>query len=255
MTTLKQKLAQQQALLGTFLKTPHYHTSEVLSRAGLDVLCLDAEHAPYSRADLDANILACRANQQDVLIRVPNDHHDTLLNALDLGATGVVVPHVKSASQLNQIIQHCFYGDKGRGYAGSTRAAGYTTQSIQENLSINRQQTVVIAQLEDLAALDDIDKIMAVDGCDCYFIGRMDLTVALGETDPKAPAVMAAVSDIVAAAKRANKTTGMFIADMSELGMWLAQGVSLFLLNSDHGFMLAGAKALKQNFEQANKPS
>lgn len=250
MSTLKQRLASNQPLVGIFVKTAHYHVAEVLSKTPLDVLCLDAEHAPFSREALDSCVLACRAEQKPVLIRVADDAPSTILNALDIGATGVVVPHVKNAEQLQAIVRMSFYGDKGRGYAGSTRAAGYTTQSIQQNLSLN-QQTVVVAQIEDLEALDNIDEIAQVDGVDCLFIGRMDLTVALGETNPSAPRVMQALDTIISAAGKQGKTTGMFVGDLSELPHWIDKGVALFLLASDHNFMLAGAKALRATFDDA----
>ncbi|PTT97361.1 aldolase, partial [Pseudomonas sp. HMWF031] len=97
---LKQALKNKQSLLGTFIKTPHYNVIEVLAHASMDVLCLDAEHAPFSRQDLDTCILAARAGNMPVLVRTPNDAPETLLNVLDMGADGVVVPHVKTAEQL-----------------------------------------------------------------------------------------------------------------------------------------------------------
>ncbi len=251
MANLKQQLSEQKPILGTFLKTPHYHVAEVLAKSDLQALCIDAEHAPYSRADLDANVLSCRANDMPVLIRVQNDNPETLLNALDIGATGVVVPHVKTAAQLEQIVRHCYYGDGGRGYAGSTRAAGYTTQNIQINLNLNKATTVVIAQLEDLEALENIEQICQVENVDCLFVGRMDLTIALGETDPKAKAVVEAVDLIVETANRYKVTTGMFVGDLNELSGWISKGVSLFLLSSDQSFMLSGAKNLHDKFTQA----
>ena len=48
---LKQALKNKQSLLGMFIKTPHYNVIEVLAHASMDVLCLDAEHAPFSRQD------------------------------------------------------------------------------------------------------------------------------------------------------------------------------------------------------------
>lgn len=250
MSSLKLNLQAKQAILGTFLKTPHYQVAEVLSRTKLEVLCIDAEHAPFSRTDLDTCVLSCRANQMPVLIRTPDDAPATILNALDIGANGIVVPHVKTAAQLEAIVEHAFYGSKGRGYAGSTRAAGYTTSSLKDNLTKNLN-TVVVAQIEDLVALDNIDDIASVEGCDCLFIGRMDLTVALGETDAKAPSVIAAVEKVLAAANKNNVTTGMFVGDLSELDYWMKKGVCLFLLSSDQSFILAGANALSNKFEEA----
>lgn len=253
MSKFKQHLSQQLPLLGTFVKTPHSHNTEVLSTIGFSTLCLDAEHAPFDRTSLDQCVLAAKANQQHVIIRLPNDHHDTILNALDLGADGIVVPHVKSAAQIERVVKHSYYGHNGRGYAGSTRMAGYTTVNLKNNLLHNKENTSVIAQIEDLDALAELDDICQVDGLDCIFIGRMDLTVALGETDPNAPKVIETVNNIVATAQKYRMPTGMFIANLDELDDWLKQQVSLFLLGSDHSFMLAGARQLQLRFNQATK--
>jgi 2-keto-3-deoxy-L-rhamnonate aldolase RhmA len=242
MHEFKQALANKQPLLGTFIKTPHFHNTEVLSKVGFATLCLDAEHAPFDRRDLDTCILAAKANQQHVLVRIPNDHHDTILNTLDLGADGIVVPHVKSAQQLQNIVEQCYYGHNGRGYAGSTRMAGYTTNNMQQNLAHNANNTVVIAQIEDLDALDQLDAICQV-----------DLTVALGETDPNAPKVLETVTKIVQIANKYELATGMFIANLDELDHWLKQHVSLFLLGSDHSFILSGARQLQAKFEQSKQ--
>jgi 2-keto-3-deoxy-L-rhamnonate aldolase RhmA len=253
MQNFKEQLEVKAPLLGTFIKTPHHHNIEVLSRVGFSTLCLDAEHAPFDRGDLDRCILAAKANRQHVIVRVENDKHDTILNALDLGADGILVPHVKTAEQLKNVISHCYYGDNGRGYAGSTRMAGYTTQSISQNLTKNLNETTVIAQIEDLEAIDNLEQICQIPNLDCLFIGRMDLTVALGETDAKAPRVLELVNKIVEVANKYQVTTGMFIGDLNELDDWVKQKVSLFLLGSDHSFMLAGARQLQQKFEEVIK--
>jgi len=248
---LKQTLATKEPLLGTFIKTPHFHNTEVLAHTDLDVLCLDAEHAPFDRSDLDTCVLAAKSQQKPVIIRVPDSENATILNALDLGADGVVIPHVLNAEHARRIVQKCFYGPDGRGYAGSTRFAGYTTSKLPDNLAANKKETCVIAQIEDLEAVEDIDAICQVEGIDCIFIGRMDLTVALQQTDASHPDVLAAVNKVVAATQKHNKNCGMFVGNLNELPLWIKAGVSLFLLGSDHGFMLSGAAQLKQVFESS----
>jgi 2-keto-3-deoxy-L-rhamnonate aldolase RhmA len=249
--SLKNKLTTKQPIIGTFIKTPHFHNTEVLAHTSLDVLCLDAEHAPFDRADLDKCVLAAKSQQKSVIIRVPNTESSSILNALDIGADGVVLPHILNAEHAREVVKKCFYGPEGRGYAGSTRFAGYTTKKLPENLKSNANQTCVIAQIEDLEAVNNIDEICQVEGIDCIFIGRMDLTVALEQTNASHPDVMAAVEKVVDATNKYNKNCGMFVGDLTELPRWIAMGVSLFLLGSDHNFMLSGAAQLKQTFTDA----
>ena len=108
-----------------------------------------------------------------------------------------------------------------------------------------RERTVVVAQIEDLEALKNLDAIVAVDGIDALFIGRIDLTVALGAQSPDEPNVLDAIDVIIATARKAGKPIGMFAPRDPDVAGWAAKGVSLFLQGSDHAFLRAGAKAAR----------
>ena len=243
--TLKERIAAGDALLGTFLKTPHPHIVEVLATAGLDLLCIDAEHAPFDRRDIDLCVLAARAGGLPVIVRPPSAAPEAVLNALDCGADGVLVPHVRSVAAAQAVTDAAHYRPGGRGYAGSTRAAGYGLMPMAEHRDRSARRTVVIAQIEDADALDDIDAIAAVDGIDALFIGRIDLTVSLGCSDPDDAVVVAACHRIVAAALAHRRPVGMFLSRPGDTAEWRAAGASLFLLGSDHGFLRNGAAALR----------
>jgi 2-keto-3-deoxy-L-rhamnonate aldolase RhmA len=246
--TFKQRIAGQEPMLGTFVKTPHPHIVEVLASTGLDCLCLDAEHAPFDRRDLDLCILAARAASMPVIVRPPSSAHEQILNALDCGADGVLVPHVRSAEEAQAVAKAAHYGAGGRGYAGSSRAAGYGSIAIPDHLAKSAARSVVIAQIEDLEALDEIEAIAAVEGIDALFIGRIDLTIALGCTDPDDPKVVEALELIIAAGKNSGRPVGMFTSKPTDAAIWRDKGVSLFLLGSDHSFLKSGAASLRQQF-------
>lgn len=241
---LKARLAAGELLIGTFVKTPSPIVVEILALTDLACLCLDAEHAPFDRLAIDACVMAARAGGKDVLVRIAATVPEHVLNALDCGATGIVAPHVRSADEARALARMCRYGAGGRGYAGSSRAAGYTTRTMAANLAAADERTTVIAQIEDPEAIDAIDAIAQVDGIDCLFVGRADLTVAYGTTDQDDPRVVAAVEAVCAAGRRHGRPVGMFVARESDVPGWAARGASLFLLGSDHGFLLAGAARL-----------
>jgi staphyloferrin B biosynthesis citrate synthase len=243
--SFKERLTKGDYILGTFLKTPHAHLVEVLASTGLDCICLDAEHAPFDRRDLDMCILAGRAGNFPTLVRITHASDEQILNALDCGADGVVIPHVKTADQARAVAKACHYGPGGRGYAGSSRAAGYGLTPMSAHQGASAARTVVIAQIEDVEALDEIDAIAAVEGIDALFVGRIDLTVALGCTDPDDPRVIAAVDQIVTACVTAGRTVGMFLPRPTDVAQWRAKGVSFFLLGSDHSFMRTGVAAMR----------
>lgn len=242
--TFRQRLLARELLVGTWIKTPSPIVCEVLGRSGLDTLCLDAEHAPFGRLELDACIAATRAAGLTPLVRVPSAGRHEILNALDCGATGIVVPHVETAEAAEALCQDSLYGPRGRGYSGSTRAAAFGARAIADQLRRSADETTIIAQIEDLQALEAIEEIAAVERIDGLFVGRMDLTVALGKTDPSDPVVVEAVEKICASGLDAGKAVGMFVSDVEETHHWKEKGASFFLLASDHAFLLAGARDL-----------
>lgn len=243
----KQRLGAGESLLGTFLKTPHPHVVEVLAGGGLDCICIDAEHAPFDRSAIDLCVMAARAGNLPAIVRPASAAPHELLNALDCGADGIIVPHIRSAREAEQLARVARYGPGGRGFAGSTRASGYGLISITDHLANTAARTAVIAQIEDAEALDDIDAIAAVDGIDALFVGRIDLTISLGCTSPDDPRVVDAVERIVASCKQAGRPSGMFLSRAGDVNSWREKGCSLFLLASDHNFLRSGARAMRND--------
>jgi len=111
--------------VGTFVKTTAPQIIEILAGAGLDFAVLDAEHAPWDRGSLDTALLAGRAAGLPLFVRVPDGSAGTVLSALDLGACGLLAPHVDSAEQARDVVANARYVGGRRGYSGS-RGAGQT---------------------------------------------------------------------------------------------------------------------------------
>jgi 2-keto-3-deoxy-L-rhamnonate aldolase RhmA len=248
--TLKAALRARQLLAGTFLKTPSPIVCEVLGRSDLDLICIDAEHAPFDRREIDACVMALRAAGKPSLVRVPTAAPEHILNALDCGATGILAPHIVTGEDAARLAANAYYGS-GRGYAGSSRSAGYMTRSMAEHIRLSAAETVVVAQIEDREALGHLGDIFAEPRIDAFFVGRADLTVSLGASGPDAPEVIEAVEEICRRGREVGAAIGMFTANLAELPKWQKSGASLFLLSSDHGFLLSGASALMAQVRNA----
>jgi len=207
----------------------------------MDVICIDAEHAPFSRKDIDSCVLACRSVGLPAIVRLPATRAEHILNALDIGADGFIAPHMMTREDAQFIVKKSRYG-QGRGYAGGTRNAGI--KSMKEVVEHGNASATVIGQIEDVEALENLDEILSIDGIDCFFIGRSDLTISMGLTDSNDPKVISAIEDICREAKAKGRVIGTFTANLDEILHWRRLGISLFLLGSDQGLMLNGAKSL-----------
>ncbi|WP_286773396.1 MULTISPECIES: aldolase/citrate lyase family protein [unclassified Sphingomonas] len=249
--SFRERLVRGDMLIGTFVKTPSPIVAEVLSLTGLDCLCLDAEHAPFDRLAIDGCVAMARAEAMPALVRLPVAAPEQVLNALDCGATGVVAPHIRNAQQAEAFARACRFGAGGRGYAGSPRAAAYTNRAMLDHIAISNRETVTIAQIEDPEAVEQIEAIAQVDGVDCLFVGRVDLTVGYGAASQDDPRVIAAVERVCATGRANGRSVGMFLSRVDDIGHWRQRGANLFLVGSDHSFLLQGAADLAAKAHRA----
>ena len=244
--SFRQRLTNGLPLLGTFIKTPGIHAVEILGEVGLDFVVIDAEHAPWDRGAIDAAILAARSQALPALVRVTDIGQ--ILTALDCGATGVMVPHVSEVHFAREVVAACRYRGS-RGFSNSPRAGRYGGLGLAAHVQASDADTTVIAMLEDPSALDTADELAAVEGIDAFFLGRGDLTVALGETSTDAPVVQHAVMRFVRAVQAAGKPLCAFVGNASEIPGLQALGISAFIVSSDQGLMRHAASAQLQHFK------
>jgi 2-keto-3-deoxy-L-rhamnonate aldolase RhmA len=241
-STFRRRFAAREQLTGTFIKTPTPHAVEIVGTLGFDFVVIDEEHAPFNPEATDIALFAARASDTAGIVRVPSADPAGILRVLDCGATGVLVPHVASVAKARDVAAAARYKGGRRGYSGSPRAAGYGGSKVWEHVARSDETTTVIAMIEDPEALEVIDAILAVEGIDGAFIGRGDLTVALGAAANDAPPVKAAVDSVMSAAKRAQKPVCVMVGSAAEAKGFKALGASAFIVSSDQGFLrkLAG---------------
>lgn len=244
----KARLIAREPLIGCFIKTPHPTVIEVLGAGPLDFLVLDAEHSPFGRAEIDACLLAARAVNCALLVRVPDDRPPTLLGVLDSGAAGVVVPHVTSVAQAEALAKSMHYTPGGRGIAGTTRAGGYGSRPLAEHRARARDRVSLICQIEDRAGAECFADIAAVPDVDALFVGRADLSLSYGRDDFSSPRIDAICGDILGAKGAA---TGLYTALGEDISGWREKGASLFITGSDHTLLQQGAQALAAGFAGA----
>lgn len=237
-----------ETLVGTFLKTPTGHATEILGGVGMDFVVIDEEHAPFDRGTIDLTLLAARASNIAGIVRVAEPTPAKLLAVLDDGALGVLVPHVSSPEKAREMVAACRYRGGKRGFSNTTRAGGYGASGIWEHASAQDEGIATIAMIEDPEALDDLDAILAVDGLDGVFIGRGDLTVALGTSGIDSPETMAATQKIADAARKAGKPVCIMAASATDAARFRAMGASAFIVSSDQGLMRQAAGKLVTDF-------
>lgn len=246
--SFRQRLKAQDHLLGTFVKTPTTHATEMLGLLGFDFTVFDQEHAPLGHDALDMMILAARASNIAGIVRVGDPSEAAILSVLDCGATGVLVPHVATVEKAKHIVSCCRYRDGKRGFANTTRAGGFGAASFADHMDAQDSQVACVAMIEDIAALDEIEGIVEVEGLDAIFIGRGDLTAALEAPSMTSPETHKIVAPIMSAAKKAGMPIIMLCPNREDAIAMSKLGASAFLIASDHGFMRKAASAALEEF-------
>ncbi|MDF0546646.1 aldolase/citrate lyase family protein [Sphingobium sp. H39-3-25] len=221
---------------GTFLKTPAHQTVELIAQTGLDFAVLDAEHAPFDPSQIDTCMLASQVADLPVLVRVPRNAPDTILSALDMGATGIFVPHVAYPDDAQRAAAAARYIGGKRGFSPSTRAGGYGTRGLRPYMEAADKEVCLILQIEDTEALDHLDAIASVEGVAGLFVGRADLAASM-DVDWNDRRLDDATVAVAKAAARAGIAAGAYLGDPGRLEEFRSWGVSFFVVGSDQSAM------------------
>ena len=87
------------------------------------------------------------------------------------------MPKINDADQLREAIDFCCYPPRGKRGVGFSRANlfgdGFNEQLLEENLPL------VIAMIEDIKAVHNLEDILDVSGLDAIFIGPYDLSSSM----------------------------------------------------------------------------
>jgi staphyloferrin B biosynthesis citrate synthase len=248
-SSFRRRFSARQFVVGSFIKTQTTHATEILGGLGYDFVVIDEEHAPFDRAMTDMVLLAARASNVAGIVRVSSDDPAKILSCLDCGATGVLVPHVATVEKARAVAAAARYRGGKRGYSGSARAGAYGATPVWTLVEEQDASVCAIAMIEDPEALDHIDAISAVDGIHGLFIGRGDLTVALGAKSSADAPVKDAVVKVIAAAKKAEKPVCVMVATPAEAKDFAALGASAFIISSDQGLMRRAAAQTLTDFK------
>jgi 2-keto-3-deoxy-L-rhamnonate aldolase RhmA len=232
--SIRQRIQAQEPLLGVFLQLGSPVGADIAGRAGFDWALIDLEHGVGAEGDLMAQLLGLAASGVAGFVRVELASRLRIGRALDLGATGIMVPQVNDAALARQVVEWCQYPPAGsRGVALSARGAGYG-RSKHEDVGRLDSEIVRIAQIETGTAVEAVDAIAAVDGIDVLFVGPSDLSHSLGvpgEFDH--PKFGSALDSIADAARRHGCILGVHLPNVGELTRYRRLGFTFVSIAAD----------------------
>ncbi|HEY4942313.1 MAG TPA: aldolase/citrate lyase family protein [Rhizomicrobium sp.] len=243
---LRQAWAQGRAVTNCWLTLPGSLATEILSHQGWDSLTIDLQHGQADYAQMCAMLTAISTTDAVPLVRVPWNDPGDIMRALDAGAYGIICPNVDTAEECERFVSACHYAPQGTRSVGPKRAMLY---GGADYLSKANETLLTIAQVESAKALANVQAIAAVKGLDVIFIGPTDLGLSLGR-EPKAdqtdPVVVAAIDEILAAAKSAGKRAAIYCKSVAYAKAMIAKGFDFVVVTSDEALLSSGAAVAAQ---------
>jgi 2-keto-3-deoxy-L-rhamnonate aldolase RhmA len=148
---------------------------------GYDAVWLDQEHAGLTVGQVEEACRAARAGGLDSFVRLTATDYATVMRPLEAGAGGVMAAQVRSAGEVEDVVRWAKFHPRGcRGYNATGCDAGYGTVAMDDYLRRQNAESFVAVQIENAAAVEEVERIAAVPDVDVLFVGPADLTQSLG---------------------------------------------------------------------------
>jgi 4-hydroxy-2-oxoheptanedioate aldolase len=233
MISLKQRIRERGFAVNAYCTIPSAFVAEIVGRAGFDSVTLDMQHGliDYDAAiPMFTGLAAC-----DVvpMVRTPALDPTLVMKLLDAGVLGITCAMIETAAQAEALVRACRYPPRGERSFGPVRAA-----VLHERYTDRAHALVtILAMIETVEGLRNLDAILAVPDIDGVYIGPMDLAMSMGKPPVAmgqfAPEVDAAIETILAACRAKGKICGMLATDGDKAAALVQRGFQFVTISND----------------------
>jgi 2-keto-3-deoxy-L-rhamnonate aldolase RhmA len=244
--SLVERLRSGQPVIGSWMQIPHPMVAETLAQTGVDFLLVDGEHAPIPPHMLLQVLPGVDRFGMPIIYRVPWNRPEYIKAALDIGATGVMVPMVNSAAEARQAVAAARYPPSGTRGIGAWRASNYYQNDSAYRATAN-ENALVVVQIETIEALHAVDEIAATPGVDVMFVGTGDLALSMGKNPGALDADLLEACRLVAlAARDSGIVAGIVTGRPDDLPIFRQMGFRFFTHGVDVGYILEGGRRVSE---------
>ncbi len=156
---------------------------DVAGTVGFDFAIIDGEHAVMDRETIEHMILAAQVNDVVPLIRVPDIIPYLMRNYMEMGALGILVPHVTTGAECKKGQDALRYPPYGTASCcRSIHSDGYRPANWMDYLDFVQENVSYIPMIEDPLGVENLDEILSElqPGRDMIMFGKADYGQALG---------------------------------------------------------------------------
>lgn len=199
--------------------------TEIAAMSGFDCIWVDQEHSAGDWSVINSQIWSVKAQDADIMVRVPRGSYSDLVKPLEMDATGIMVPHVMGLEDAKAIVYRTRFHPLGRrAIDGGNADGGYTNVDFNEYLVEANAQRFVVLQIEDPEPLEELEAIAALPGYDMLFFGPGDFSQGIGAPGQwDHPALIAARKRVAEVARVHGKFAGTVggpahLEDLKDMG-------------------------------------
>jgi 2-dehydro-3-deoxyglucarate aldolase/4-hydroxy-2-oxoheptanedioate aldolase len=247
MRMLQHLRESNRCLIGTWVKIPALETVELLARAGFDFVVADMEHSPMTLESTYRAVVVAQGLGMHALVRVPDAGGSHLQRVLDIGADGILVPHVTGRQDAERAMNGMLFPPRGgRGLGTTSRAGTWGLDSTADYVRRGNEETLRIPQLEDLSALEQATEILDTPGLNAAFLGMGDLTMSTGLAADD-PLLQRHADELLKAARARDIPVGTACRDAAAARAAAERGFSFVMIGNDAGIFGAAAAEIRRN--------
>ena len=242
---LRARLAESRVVVGTMIaELRQSAVVQCLANAGIDWAIIDNEHGVFSVETISELSRFARLVGVTPIVRIPAHTYETIAQALDGGAQGIMIPRVTDPEQVRFAVGAAKYPPMGRrGSAAGRGHTDYKAGDIVKMMEDANRESFVIVQIETREASERLDEILAVPGVDAALIGPNDLAIALGVPGRmRDPVLEEVIERTIAACGRHGVLPAIHTNDTALTAEWGKRGMRLVSISSDVGFLQRAAK-------------
>jgi 4-hydroxy-2-oxoheptanedioate aldolase len=245
----KRALKANRLQIGLWCSLSSHYATELVAGSGFDWILLDTEHSPNDLESVLQQLQAAAPYPTHPVVRVPWNDMVTIKRYLDIGAQSLLIPYVQNAEEAKAAVAYTRYPPAGvRGVAGATRATRFGR--AKDYAKRAHEEICVLVQVETQTALDQLEKIAAVDGVDGVFIGPADLHASLGYVgETNNPKVMPVIDDAIRRIRKCGKAPGILTGVEADAKRWIECGGLFVAVGADTGVLARGTEALAAKFK------
>lgn len=235
---IRRKLESGEASIGSWMQIPDASVAEIMGRGGYDWIAVDMEHGSIAVHQLPNLFRSLELGGTLPMARLAKGSSKDCKQALDAGAGGVIIPMIETAEQLEENVQFCCWPPKGKRGVGFSRANLFG-ENFNEYFT-EAQHPLIVAQIESIKAVDNLDSICKISGLDALIVGPYDLSASMNLTgDFDHPTFKAAMKSIIAIAIKNKVPCGMHIVNPipNELEINLKNGYRFIAYSIDAVFL------------------